>query len=156
MILHSELIVLNLTKIRERSIVLHCLSREWGRRGFIVSASKTSGTALFQPLSIIEAQIVENPLSELWRLRNISQKYSLDKIRMSMSKNCMSMFMSEVLFRALREGNTSDGLYEWCRGAILTLNSLERDYPNYHLRFLLEFATAMGFSPTARALEPFS
>ena len=60
---NSELIVLAYTKFGERSIVLHTLSREWGRRGFLVRVGKGVSMALFLPLNIIEAEIVENPKS---------------------------------------------------------------------------------------------
>ena len=155
MVFHAELIVLSFTKIKENALVLHCLSREWGRRGFITSVSKTAGTALFQPLSILDAEVVENPRSDLWRLRGISAKYGLNGIRASMIKNSMTMFMSEVLYRTIHDGDTEDGLYDWCRRSILTLDALEGDYANYHLRFLLEFAAALGFSPSAEDLAPF-
>lgn len=155
MVFHAELIVLSFTKIKENALVLHCLSREWGRRGFITSVSKTAGTALFQPLSILDAEVVENPRSDLWRLRGISAKYGLNGIRASMVKNSMTMFMSEVLYRTIHDGDTEDGLYDWCRRSILTLDALEGDYANYHLRFLLEFAAALGFSPSTEDLAPF-
>ena len=156
MVFHSELIVLNFTKIKENALVLHCLSEQWGRRGFIVTVPKAAGTALYQPLSILDAEVVENPRSELWRLRGVSAKFSLNGIRTSMAKNSMTMFMSEVLYRTIHDGDSEDGLYEWCRKAILTLDALDRDYANYHLRFLLEFAAALGFSPSAEDLAPFS
>lgn len=156
MVFHAELIVLSFTKIKENALVLHCLSREWGRRGFITSVPKNAGTALFQPLSILDAEVVENPRSDLWRLRGISAKYGLNGIRSSMAKNSMTMFMSEVLYRTIHDGDTEDGLYDWCRRSILTLDALEGDYANYHLRFLLEFAAALGFSPSTEDLAPFS
>ena len=156
MVFHSELIVLNFTKIKENALVLHCLSEQWGRRGFIVTVPKAAGAALYQPLSILDAEVVENPRSELWRLRGVSAKFSLNGIRTSMAKNSMTMFMSEVLYRTIHDGDSEDGLYEWCRKAILTLDALDRDYANYHLRFLLEFAAALGFSPSAEDLDPFS
>jgi len=64
--------------------------------------------------------------------------------------------MSEVLYRAVKDGAREEGLYEWCERSILTLDAMERDYSNYHLRFLLEFASALGFSPSAESLAPFA
>lgn len=155
MVFHSELIVLNFTKIKDNSLVLHCLTPQWGRKGFVATVPKGHGTAFFQPLSILDAEVLENPHSDLWKARGISAKYSLNGIRSSIPKNCMTMFMSEVLYRTVHDGDTEDGLYEWCRKAILTLDALDRNYSNYHLRFLLEFAAALGFSPSAEDLAPF-
>lgn len=156
MIRATRLIVLNTTKIKDNTIVLHCLSRDFGRRGFVVGTSRPALAALFQPLSIIDAEAVENPHSELWRLRSITAAFPLDGIRSDMHKNCITMFMSEVLYRTVHDGVMEEGLYEWCEREIITLNAIRGDFSNFHLRFLLEFAAALGFSPRNEDLLPFA
>lgn len=156
MIHRIQLIILNTTKVGERSLVLHTLSDEWGRRSFITTVRKGCGMALYQPLSIVDAEIVENPRSELWRARALSAAYPLTGIRTSPGKNAITLFMAEVLYRTLREGAHEGDLFFWCERSILTLDALGGDYANYHLRFLLEFATALGFSPSPEDLMPFA
>jgi len=151
-----EFIVLATTKVGENGLVLHTLSREFGRRGFIVYPGKKASAALFLPLNILEADVVENPKSELWSLRGLHARDALSGIRGNLHKNTMTMFLSEVLFRTLRDGAVEDGLYEWCIGSILTLNALEADFSNFHIRFLLEFAGALGFRPTFQDIAPFT
>ena len=73
-----------------------------------------------------------------------------------MYKNSIAMFLSEVLYRSIRDGFYEEGLFDWCQGCILTLDSLEKDFSNYHLRFLLEYAQALGFAPSLEALMPFA
>lgn len=150
-----EFIVLATTKVKEGALVVHTLSREYGRRGFIVRPGKKAAAALFLPLNILEADVVENPRSDLWSLKGIHALDSLSGIRSNIHKNTMTLFLSEVLFRTIREGAVEDGLYEWCVGSILALNALEADYANYHVRFLLEFAGALGFMPTFQDIAPF-
>ena len=156
MVHHTQLIILNTTKVGERSLVLHALSPDWGRRSFITSVPKGGGMALFQPLGILEAEVVENPKSDLWRVHGLSAKYPLVSLRTSASKNAITLFMSEVLYRTVREGGREEGLFEWCERSVLTLDALEGDYANYHLRFLLELAAALGFSPSWEDLAPFA
>ena len=153
---HTRLIILNTTKIGERSLVLHALSPDWGRRSFIASVPKGGGMALFQPLSMLDAEIKENPRSDLWRVHALSASHPLTGIRTSAAKNAMTLFMSEVLYRTIRDGAREEGLFEWCERSILTLDALEGDYANFHLRFLLEFAAALGFSPSLEDLMPFA
>ena len=150
-----EFIVLATTKVKEGALVVHTLSRDYGRRGFIVRPGKKAAAALFLPLNILEADVVENPRSDLWSLKGIHALDSLAGIRGNIHKNTMTLFLSEVLFRTIREGAVEDGLYEWCVGSILALNALEADYANYHVRFLLEFAGALGFRPTFQDIAPF-
>ena len=151
-----ELIVLATTKVGENALVVHTLSREHGRRGFLIRPGKKAGMALFLPLNILEADVVENPKSTLWSLRGIRLKDALQGIRGNLHKNTMTLFLSEVLFRILRDGSYEDGLYEWCLGSILTLNELESDFANFHIRFLLELAGALGFRPGFDDIAPFA
>ncbi|MBR4809098.1 MAG: DNA repair protein RecO C-terminal domain-containing protein [Bacteroidales bacterium] len=152
----TPLIILSSTKVGDKSLVLHTLSPGWGRRSFITSAGNGAAMAMFQPMSLLEGEVVENPKSDLWRIRSVTATEPLAGIRGDMRKNTMSLFMSEVLYRTIKEGANEDGLYEWCRRSILTLDALQQDFSNFHLRFLLEFAGALGFSPTIEDLAPFA
>ncbi|MCR4859579.1 MAG: DNA repair protein RecO C-terminal domain-containing protein [Bacteroidales bacterium] len=156
MVHRTQLIILNTTKVGERSLVLHALSPDWGRRSFITSVPKGGGMALFQPLSVLDAEVVENPRSELWRAHALSARHPLTGLRTSAAKNAMTLFMSEVLYRTVRDGGREEGLFEWCERSILTLDALEGDFANYHLRFLLELCAALGFSPSEEDLAPFA
>jgi DNA repair protein RecO (recombination protein O) len=151
-----EFIVLATTKVGDSSLVVHTLSAEYGRRGFLVRPGKKASAALFMPLNILEADFVENPKSELWGLRNISARDALAGIRGNLHKNTMTLFLSEVLFRTVREGVLEDGLYPWCVGSILTLDALEGDFANFHIRWLLELAGALGFRPSLADIAPFA
>lgn len=155
MVSSVSLIVLSLTKIKENAVVLHTLSPEFGRRSFLATVNRTAPMALFLPLSILNAEVVRNPRSDLWKLRNIRSEHPLNAIRSDLRKNTIALFMSEVLYRTVRDGSTADSLYSWCRGSILTLDSLESDFSNYHLRFLLELASVLGFTPSIEDLAPF-
>ena len=153
----TELIVLHTTKFGENSIVVHTLSKEYGRRGFMVrGAGKKSVMTLFQPLSVLEAEIVESSKTNLYTARSLNLKYPLHGIRGSVFKNSMTMFMAEVLYRAVKDGCNEDGLFEWCEKSIMTLDSIQSDFSNFHLRFLLEFALILGFSPSVEGLLPFA
>ena len=155
MVAGTEIIVLHTTKVGESSIVVHTLSREYGRRSFLVKGVRKAAMSLFLPLNILEAEIIESSKSNLYTARNISSACSLIGIRNSILKNSMTMFISEVLYRAIKDGAAEQGLYEWCRKSILMLDAIESDFSNFHIRFLLELAVALGFSPESSDLQPF-
>ena len=58
----TRIIVLNTTKVGDKSLVVHALSRELGRRSFIVSAGGRMGGALWQPLSVLDCEVMQDPL----------------------------------------------------------------------------------------------
>lgn len=152
----AELIVLHITKFGETSLVVHTLSREYGRRSFLIrGAGKKTVMTMMQPLTVLEADIVETTKSTLFTARNLSAKYPLMGIRGNIYKNSMTLFMSEVLYRIVKDGANEAGLFEWCEKNILLLDAIESDFSNFHLRFLLELAVVLGFSPEAKDLNPF-
>ena len=152
---NTELIVLHTTKFGESSLVVHTLSRDYGRRSFFVRGAGKRPMSLFLPLNILEADIQESSKTTLFTARNISSRHPLSGIRNNLYKNSMTMFMSEVLFRVLKEGAHEQGLYQWCEKNILLLDAIQTDFSNFHIRFLLEMTMVLGFGPEARDLEPF-
>lgn len=152
----AELIVISSTKFGESSIVLHTLSREFGRRGFLLRVSPKAAMSLFMPLNILEAEVSSNPKSELWFARGFTCLSPLNGIRGNIYKNTMTLFMGEVLFRVVRELEPEDGLADWLKGQILTLDALQGDFSNFHLLFLLGLCSALGFSPGMEDLAPFA
>ena len=151
----TELIVLHTTKFGENSLVVHTLSRDYGRRSFLVRGVGKKNMSLFLPLNILEAEIAESSKSTLYTARNVVSACPLLGIRNNMLKNTVTMFISEVLYRCIKEGTAEQGLYEWCRKNIQLLDAIESDFSNFHIRFILELAVTLGFSPESRDLQPF-
>ena len=153
---NTGLIVLHTTKFGENSLVVHTLSRDYGRRSFLVKgAGKKQTMSLFLPLNMLEADFIETNKSTLYTARNLVARHPLLGIRNNMFKNSMTMFMSEVLYRVVKDGSSEPGLFEWCERSILMLDAIQTDFSNFHIRFLLELTVALGFSPEAKDLLPF-
>lgn len=155
MAINTDLIVLHTTKFGENSLVVHTLSRDYGRRSFLVRGAGRRQMSMFLPLNILEADVVENSKSSLLTARNITVTYPLSGIRDNILKNSMTMFLSEVLYRIVREGCSEEGLYDWCEKSILMLDAIKSDFSNFHIRFLMELAVNLGFSPQSHDLMPF-
>ena len=151
----TSLIVLHTTKFGENSIVVHTLSKDYGRKGFVIRSVNKKTMSLLLPLNILEADVVDSGKSNLLPIKNVAVGHPLMGIRNNLYKNTMTMFLSEVLYRVVKEGAAEPGLYEWCEKQILLLDAIETDFSNFHIRFLLEFAIALGFSPSSEDLKPF-
>lgn len=156
MISADRLIVLNTTRTGENSLVLHCLSRRLGRRSFIVTAGPKMPRALFQPLSLLSVEVVENPRSDLWRLRSLAAEDPLTGIRSHPAKNAVSLFLSEVLYRVMRQGTGDAAFFDWCVLQIRLFDSLQEHFASFHLVFLLALCRELGFSPGRESLAPFA
>ena len=151
----TSLILLHTTKFGENSMVLHTLSKEYGRRGFVVRSLNKKMMSMLLPMNILEVTVADSGKSGLLSVRNLMVSCPLMGIRSNLYKNTMTMFLSEVLYRVVKEGTDEPGLYEWCEKQIMLLDAIETDFSNFHIRFLLELAIALGFSPKIDDLRPF-
>ena len=136
-------------------MVLHTLSKEYGRRGFVVRSLNKKMLSMLLPMNILEVTVADSGKSGLLPVRNLMVSCPLMGIRSNLYKNTMTMFLSEVLYRVVKEGTDEPGLYEWCEKQIMLLDAIETDFSNFHIRFLLELAIALGFSPKIDDLRPF-
>lgn len=148
----TDIIILHTTKFGENSIVVHALSPVYGRCGLIIKG--VGGTrknkrvsALFQPLNILEAVVDENPRSALLSLRDVQMKHCFPSIRGNILKNCISVFISEVLYRILSDGSREEGLFEWVEKMACTLEELNGNFSNFHLYFIIGLCRVLGFAP---------
>lgn len=172
----AEFILLHSTKYGDSSLVLHTLSREYGRRSLFLRsvsaatsvaggagrASKRGGAraavlGLVSPLNILEGEVAVNPASSsaMMTVSSLAASYPLNGLRGNLYKASISMFMAEVLFRVLRDGANEEGLYDWCIRKILLLDAMDGNFSNFHLLFLLELTSVLGFRPEFSDLAPF-
>lgn len=153
---NAHLIVLAHTPFGEKSVVIHAIAREYGRRSFLVKMGAKTPMTLFQPMNVLEASVVESRHSSLWTAHGFSSASPLSRIRSDMRKNAITMFMSEVLYRTIKDGVQEDGLYDWLEREVLTLEAMGDGFSNFHMRFLLDLAGIMGFSASEEGLAPFA
>lgn len=154
MYIRDEIIILHSTAYGEKSAILHTLSRKYGRRSFMLRDVRKY-LPLIQSLTVLGCDVEENPRARLLSVRNLYELKPLVGIRSSVCKNAISMFLSELLYRSLKEGECEDGLFDWCLSNIMLLDRMESDYANFHIRFMLDYAATLGFRPTYNALLPF-
>lgn len=151
-----EFILLHTTKFGEKSLVLHTLSKEYGKRSlFLRSVPKNN--SIFSPMSVLEGELIEQTkiASSMPNVSKLSLRYPLISMRNNVYKSCISIFMAEILYRALKESAIEEGLYETCIAKILLLEELEKDFANFPILFMIDTLAAMGYSPRYQDLEFF-
>ncbi|MBP5397256.1 MAG: recombination protein O N-terminal domain-containing protein [Bacteroidales bacterium] len=157
-----EFIVLHTTKYAESAFVVHTLCRELGKRSFLVRGiGKSVSPAWFLQLNIVGADIAESTRSSLWTASHFSQEHPLSGLRENPGKNCIALFLAEVLLKTLHEGETDEAFYDWLRGRILLLDALGdgtsgAGYANFHIALLKELCERTGYSPARDDLFAFS
>ncbi len=157
MTVNTDLIVLHTTKFAENALVVHTYGEEYGRRSFLARGiGKRFPASYFLPLNVLEAYITVNPKSSLYSVKSLGVKHPLLGLRNSILKSSISLFVSEVLYRVIKDGDKEPGLFEWLEKDILLLDAVQTDFSNFHIKFLTDFCRILGFSPATQDLEPFT
>ena len=100
-------IVLHTLKYNDTSIIVDMYTELSGRASFLVTVPRSRKAAvksvLFQPLSFIEFEADYRPNATLYRVKEAKSFYPFSSIPYDPYKSSMALFLSEFLYRAIRE-----------------------------------------------------
>jgi DNA repair protein RecO (recombination protein O) len=143
-------IVLHTLKYGDTSIIAHFYTREFGRQSFIINGiySKKArfGPALFQPLNVLDMVIYFKPDRSINRIREMNSIHTLHES--NPVKSSISLFITEILYKTLKEEVSNYELYDFLEHSIQLLHVSHDGLLNFHLLFLLEYSRFLGFNPT--------
>ena len=136
-------IVLNITRYSDTGSIVHLYTAEHGRMQYAVYGNKLKG--VLRPLSVIEYTSTRrnNAPTQMGTLSSASLLYPLQRLTIDVQRQCVAMFVAEVLASTLRHPMSDQPLYEWLCEVIQHLDQ-DEEISNLHLRFLLDYATHLG------------
>ncbi|MCT4640503.1 MAG: DNA repair protein RecO [Bacteroidales bacterium] len=152
MLKKTKAIVLNNIKYKESSIISHLYTEEFGRLSVLVTGARARGKkrgkmAFFQPLSVLDMVIDYKPKRGLQRVREYRIDIPFTDLHFDPVKSTIAMFLSEVLYRVLKEEEKSPDLYMYITTSAQYLDIVEEGYSNFHLLFLMKLTQYLGFYP---------
>ena len=109
----SEAIVLNITRYSDTGSVVHLYTADHGRMQFVVYGNKLKG--LLRPLNIIEYTSTRrnNAPTQMGTLSSASLLYTPKRLTIEVQRQCVAMFIAEVLASTLRHPMSDQPLYDW-------------------------------------------
>ena len=136
-------IVLSITKYSDTGSVVHLYTAEHGRMQYVVYGNKHKG--VLRPLSIIDftSSRRNNSPAQMATISSVSLLYTPQALTTDIQRQCVAMFLAEVLLHTLRHPMSDQPLFDWLCQLIQHLDQAE-DISNLHLEFLLEYATLLG------------
>ena len=136
-------IVLSITKYSDTGSVVHLYTAAHGRMQYVVYGNKHKG--VLRPLSIIDftSSRRNNSPAQMATISSVSLLYTPQALTTDIQRQCVAMFLAEVLLHTLRHPMSDQPLFDWLCQLIQHLDQAE-DISNLHLEFLLEYATLLG------------
>lgn len=136
-------IVLNTTKYSDTGSVVHLFTAEHGRMQYAVYGNKYK--SLLQPLNIIEltANKRQNAPQQMGNLSSAALAYTPKQLNCDVQRQCVAMFVAEILLLTLRHPMSDEPLYNWLCKLIMSIDQAD-DISDVHLGFLLDYANFLG------------
>lgn len=144
-------IVLSYIKYKETSIIVRIFTEAFGMQSYIVnsvrSAKSRGKMALYQPLSLLDLVVYHKSSKDLQRISEAKFSYAYSSIPFNPLKTGVSIFLTEILTKILREESENEGLYDFVHQAMVIFDHLETNISNFHLQFLMKCSGYLGFEP---------
>ena len=152
MIQRTRAIALHSIKYQETSLIVHCYSEEMGRMSVLVQGAFGTGrrpgrAILFQPFSVLNLLVHRSQRSTLHRLREAELHLHPTSIPFDPQKRCIALFLSEIIYKVVREEEPDPDLFGFIADYIAHLDAQTEGVANSHLGFLGQLIGRVGFRP---------
>jgi DNA repair protein RecO (recombination protein O) len=151
MLYTSKGVVLHHFKYGEKSVIAKIYTEKFGLQSFIInnvrSKKKGNKSVFLQPLSLIEINGLKKVNKGLQQLKNIKLAIPFQEIPFHIYKTSIAFFLAEILYKAIKEEEKNDSLFQFLFSSIQILDLQKENYINFHLLFLAQLTKYLGFYP---------
>jgi DNA repair protein RecO (recombination protein O) len=152
MIAKTKGIVLNTIKYSESSIICKIFTKEYGLLSFMINGVRSSKSkekaGLFQPLNMLEIVFLLHDNKQLLHLKEYRSALNYQNLPFQFERSSFGLFVLEMLNKTIRsEREPASEKYEFIEEALLYLDQSEKVSANFHLAFMIKYATYVGFEP---------
>lgn len=144
-------IVLRTLKYNDTSLIADIYTEVSGRGSFLVSVPRSRKAAvksvLFQPLSLVELEVDLRPNATIYKVKEAKSFYPFSSLPYDPYKSAIALFLSEFLYRAVREEAENRSLFAYLQHSIIWLDECRTGFANFHLVFLMRLSRFLGLYP---------
>lgn len=145
-------LILRAVKYGETSLIVTAFTELFGVQSYIVNGVRTSSkqssgkASHFQPAAMLDMVVYHNQFVNLQRIKEFKWAHLYQHLFSSVRKNCVALFMIELLGKCLKEPEANAELFNFIEDAFLHLDEAsEKVTANFSLYFALHLAVFFGF-----------
>jgi DNA repair protein RecO (recombination protein O) len=142
-------VVFRFTKYGESSIIVNIFTDVFGLQSYIVNGVRSRTTknriALYQPLTLLDLVVYHRENANINRIKEVKCLYPYQSIYLDIRKSGVALFINEIVNKTIKEESHAEELCDFMINSLVTLDRLENQIENFHLRFLLKLSRHLGF-----------
>lgn len=151
MLIKTRGIIFRALKYSETSLILDIYTEEKGLRNYIISGVRNKKsklkTGLLQPTMLVEMVAYDKAGGGLSRIKEIKAAQIYQSIPFELMKGTISLFMIELAQKTIKEEEANPGLFNFLFQQFSDLDRLEKISPNFHIYYMIELSSFLGFFP---------
>ncbi len=144
-------IVLKTIDHGETSVICQVYTERFGLQSYMIHGAKKSKAKIniniLQPLHLLDMIVYHKNNGNIQRVSEARQFPLFQSIPYELEKSAMALYLTEVLFKCLKQQSADEYLFEYVYSAVCWLDSTPHAPVNFHLYFLLRLSKFLGFSP---------
>ncbi|MBN1768894.1 MAG: DNA repair protein RecO [Prolixibacteraceae bacterium] len=150
MIEKSKAVVLKSIKYSESSLILTLYTQAAGRQSYLLNGVRSTKSkqkaGILQPMFLLDVEAMHKPGREMQRLKEFRLAEIYHSIPFDVVKSTMSIFLSEVLYKALQNVEPDRDFFDFIYHSMQYLDSLDEGVANFHLWFLIRGLSSLGYA----------
>ena len=151
MLVKTKGFVIRTVNYSDTSVIATIYTRELGLKGYMLrgirsNRSKKQGN-VFQPLQFLDLVVQNRENKNLQYVREYKPAVFYKTVPYDIRKTAIGFFLLEVIRSSVQEETPNQQLYDFIEESFVQLDTMISDFNNYHLYFLLQFSSQLGFQP---------
>lgn len=151
MLLKTKAVVLKTVKYGETSLIATLFTEAAGVQAYMVQGVRSSSQArnragMFQPGSLLDLVVYEQPDKNLKRIKEYHQAHIYTSLQEQVVKNCILLFSVELLYRLLPPHAEMPSLFDFCFDYFILLDQAPiAQAANFPLYFIVQCSRELGY-----------
>ena len=144
-------IVFNFVKFRESSVIARIYTAQFGQKNYIINNVRSNKprfpVSYFQPMTLLDMVVYNKNHADINRISEIKCWHPYKSIPYNVVKSSVALFITEILYKTLREEEANPELYYFIEKSLLFYDDRTENFMNFHLQFLFKYARYQGIEP---------
>ncbi len=149
MLLKDQAIVFKTHKYGESSLIVELYTQTKGIRKYIINGVRSpkarTKANLLQVMTLLDIVAYERDDRDINRLKELRPSYIFQSIPFDIRKGTVGLFMIEMASKSIKEKEENLPLFSFLSNAFRLLDVTKASIAYFHLVFLIELSTYLGF-----------
>ena len=147
----TEGIIFRTINYSDSNIIAKIYTRHFGLQSYMVRGARSKKSKvkanLLQPMTQVQIEVSQKGKSNIHTINELHCHKPYHSMPFDVVKNSILIFINEILYKAIKEEEQNENLFDFIQNSLDILDLKEEEYANFHLLFMLQLSRYLGFHP---------